>query len=99
LLTAKSKGKLPVVWLHTISRREWAVLHTMQRHGVKKVAILGVSLSRRTISASVERLQDDECLLVLADVDRFRDSPVNRYWTCAPTCNPAITRRIVFFEV
>jgi hypothetical protein len=49
LLTAKSKGKLPVVWLHTISRREWAILHTRQRHGVKQVAILGVSLSRRTI--------------------------------------------------
>src|SRR5262249_28930530 len=49
LLTAKSKGKLAVVWLHSTSRRDWAVLHTMRRHGTKDVAIIGVSVSRHTI--------------------------------------------------
>jgi hypothetical protein len=49
LLTAKSKGKLPAVWLHSSSKREWATLHTMKRHGAKEVAILGVSVSRQTL--------------------------------------------------
>lgn len=49
LLTAKSKGKLPVVWLHSASKREWAMLHTMQRHGTREVEIIGVSASRQTL--------------------------------------------------
>lgn len=49
LLTAKSKGKLPVVWFHTRNRRDWAIVHTMQRHGTKDVAIIGVSVSRHTL--------------------------------------------------
>ena len=40
LLTAKSKGKLPVVWLHAASRSPWAVLHTMRRHSCKDVIII-----------------------------------------------------------
>ena len=47
LLTAKSKGKLPVVWLHSRGRRVWASLHTIKRHGTKNVAILGASVSRQ----------------------------------------------------
>jgi hypothetical protein len=39
LLTAKSKGRLLVVWLHSASKREWATLHTMKRHGTREVAI------------------------------------------------------------
>lgn len=44
LLTAKSKGKMPVVWLHTKSRRDWAMLHTMKRHRTSEVAILSVDV-------------------------------------------------------
>ena len=28
----RSTGKEAVVWLHTQSRREWAILHVLQRH-------------------------------------------------------------------
>ena len=49
LLTAKSKGKLPVVWLHSRSRRDWASLHTMKRHGTRDVAILSVDVPRHTL--------------------------------------------------
>ena len=35
LLTSKSKGKLPVVWLHSPSRSAWAVLHVSKRHKVQ----------------------------------------------------------------
>jgi RNA:NAD 2'-phosphotransferase (TPT1/KptA family) len=46
LLTAKSKGRRPVVWLHSRSRRDWAIRHTKQRHGTKNVAIVSASASR-----------------------------------------------------
>lgn len=49
LLTSKSKGKLPVVWLHSWSRRDWATLHTIQRHGTREVVIYGASVSRHSI--------------------------------------------------
>lgn len=49
LLTSKSKGKLPAVWLHSASKRAWATLHTMKRHGAKKVAIISVDVSRHSI--------------------------------------------------
>ena len=49
LLTSKSKGKLPVVWLHAQSRRDWATLHTMKRHETREVAILSVDVPRQTI--------------------------------------------------
>lgn len=49
LLTAKSKGRLPVVWLHSASKREWATHHTMKRHRTREVALIGVSVSRQTL--------------------------------------------------
>ena len=51
-----SKGLLPnlatgaeqVIWLHTAGRREWAILHTTQRHKceVNEVMILTVKVPR-----------------------------------------------------
>src|SRR5690349_20420578 len=35
LLTGLSRGKLPVVWLHSPSRSAWAVLHVSKRHKVR----------------------------------------------------------------
>lgn len=46
LLTAKSKGRLPVVWLHAASRSAWAVLHTMQRHSWQEVTVIEVDIPR-----------------------------------------------------
>jgi hypothetical protein len=46
LLTAKSKGKLPVVWLHSASRSAWAVLHTMRRHGCNDVTVIEIDVPR-----------------------------------------------------
>jgi hypothetical protein len=46
LLTAKSKGKLPVVWLHAASRSPRAVLHTMKRHGCKDVIVFEIDVPR-----------------------------------------------------
>ena len=52
LLTAKSKGKLPVVWLHAASRSPWAVLHTMRRHSCKDVIIIELSVPRSWLMRS-----------------------------------------------
>ena len=40
LLCSKSKGKLPVVWLHTPAKSFWGTLHTIKRHGGRAEAIV-----------------------------------------------------------
>ena len=42
LLCRKSKGRLPVVWLHAPGKTSWALLHTVKRHGgrVEDVIVL-----------------------------------------------------------
>jgi hypothetical protein len=49
LLCSKSRGRLPVVWLHSPAKSAWAVLHTVKRHGgrVEDVVILEVEVPRR----------------------------------------------------
>lgn len=44
----RSKGKEAVVWLHTASRREWAILHTSRKHrvGFDEVTIIEVNVPR-----------------------------------------------------
>ena len=48
LLCGKSKGRLPVVWLHTPAKSFWATLHTLRRHrgGAEAVIILLVDVPR-----------------------------------------------------
>ena len=48
LLCSKSQGRLPVVWLHSPAKTEWAALHTVKRHGgrVENVVVLKVSIPR-----------------------------------------------------
>ena len=46
----KSAGKRKEVWLHTKSKREWAVLHTQQRHQTHDVVIIEVEVSRRHLT-------------------------------------------------
>jgi hypothetical protein len=40
LLCRKSKGRLPVVWLHTPAKSFWATLHTIKRHGGRAEAVV-----------------------------------------------------------
>jgi hypothetical protein len=35
LLCRKSRGRLPVVWLHAPGKTSWSILHTVLRHGVR----------------------------------------------------------------
>ncbi|HEY7310010.1 MAG TPA: hypothetical protein VH643_11680 [Gemmataceae bacterium] len=52
LLTAKSKGRMSVVWLHTASRSLWACLHTMRRHGCTFVTVIEVDIPRSWLTRS-----------------------------------------------
>ena len=40
LLCSKSKGKRPVVWLHSPAKSFWATLHTLRRHGGRAEAVI-----------------------------------------------------------
>ena len=43
-----SQGEERVIWFHTASRREWAILHTQKRHqcGLDDIAIITVQIPR-----------------------------------------------------
>jgi hypothetical protein len=46
LLTGKSRGKLPVIWLCCRAKCSWAVLHVIKRHGgqVESTVVLEVDV-------------------------------------------------------
>ena len=52
LLPARATGKIKGVWLHTESKREWAILHTMKRHHVTmdEVVIIEVKVPRSKLT-------------------------------------------------
>jgi hypothetical protein len=54
LLTSKSQGKLPVVWVCCRAKTAWAALHTIKRHGVRAehVVILELDVPRRWLRRS-----------------------------------------------
>jgi hypothetical protein len=54
LLTSKSQGKLPVVWVCCRAKTAWAALHTIRRHGgrAENVVILEIEVPRRWLRRS-----------------------------------------------
>jgi len=54
LLTAKSKGRLPAVWLHSPARSAWATLHVVKRHGgrVENTVIFELDVPRSWLRRS-----------------------------------------------
>ena len=52
LLPLRAEGKIQAVWLHTTSKREWAILHTMKRHnvGIDEVDIIAVDIPRSKLT-------------------------------------------------
>ena len=63
LLCSHSKGKLPVVWLHTPAKSFWATLHTLRRHGgrAEAVIILLVDVPRAWLRKSRKGLWYSVC--------------------------------------
>jgi hypothetical protein len=58
LLTSKSRGKRPLVWLCCPAKTAWAALHTVRRHGgrVESVVILEMDMPRRWLRRSKKGL-------------------------------------------
>jgi hypothetical protein len=58
LLTSKSQGKLPFVWLHSPSCSGWAGWHTVRRHGgrIEGVVFLDIDVPRRWLRRSKKGL-------------------------------------------
>ena len=54
LLTGRSQGRLPVVWLCSPAKSSWAVLHTVRRHGgkVEGVVIIEADVPRSWLRRS-----------------------------------------------
>jgi hypothetical protein len=59
LLTAKSRGKLPAVWLVSPGKSSWAVLHVIKRHGgrVETTVVLEVDVPRGSLRRSRKGLR------------------------------------------
>ena len=46
----RSTGKRKAIWLHTASKRAWAILHTQRRHDTDDVVVLTVKVSGRQLT-------------------------------------------------
>ena len=61
-----SQGKRKAVYLHTASRRAWAILHTLQRHRLQSfddVAILKVSIPRSRLTKRARGIWTTETII------------------------------------
>ena len=48
ICTHYAQGKRPLTWIHSITKREWSIIHTMQRHNIKieDLTILMIDIPR-----------------------------------------------------
>jgi hypothetical protein len=58
LLTSKSQGKLPAVWLCSAAKTLWAGWHVVRRHGgrIESVVVLEIDVPRRWLRRSKKGL-------------------------------------------
>ncbi len=54
LLTSKSQGKLPAVWLCSAVKTPWAAIHVTRRHGgrIENVVVLEIDVPRSWLRRS-----------------------------------------------
>jgi len=45
LLPGCARGKLKVVWLHSLSKSSWAISHVAERHGVAEAQVVIIKLA------------------------------------------------------
>ena len=76
----KSTGKRKEVWLHTKSKREWAVLHTQRRHKTQEVVVIAVEVSRRDLTRRWRELWSCAVSITqfeaVIDADQLAQSPI-----------------------
>ena len=46
----RAVGRIKGIWLHTASKRSWAILHTQRRHKTLDVVVLECKVSRRHLT-------------------------------------------------
>jgi hypothetical protein len=58
LLTSKSQGKLPAVWLCSTAKTLWAAAHVVRRHGgrIESVVVLEIDVPRPWLRRSKKGL-------------------------------------------
>ena len=58
LLCSKSRGRLPVVWLHSPGATPWSILHTCRRHKcqVQEVVIIELAVPRKWLRRARKKL-------------------------------------------
>ena len=58
LLTSKSQGKLPAVWLCSAAKTLWAAAHVVRRHGgrIESVVVLEIDVPRPWLRRSKKGL-------------------------------------------
>ena len=88
---AFSQGQLPVCWFVPRCRREWAVAHVADRHGVSpaEVAVIRVSIPR----SQLQHMGLVLCLPPSGPLHRLRVAPLRRGLSLALAPPPACRRR------
>ena len=80
----RTNGKIKAVWLHTKSRREWAILHTQKRHGIgaEDIVIIAVNVPRQKLTRRWRGLWSCPHTLPvrredITEANLLADSPIN----------------------
>lgn len=82
---ARSQGKRKAIYLHTASRREWAILHTIRRHGIgiDDVVIISVDIPRSRITRRWRGLWSTETKITVTEANiteasELAESPIGK---------------------
>lgn len=67
-----SQGKIIAVWMHTKSRREWAILHTQRRHKTDDIIVIEIEVPRDKLTRRGKGLWS--CPEIVADFRSFTDA-------------------------
>ena len=83
-----SKGKLPVIWLCTRSKRTWSIVHVQKRHNARldDIVVIAVKVSRSQLTRrfrgvwTTDRIIDNNRLVSITDASLFARSPAFEEW-------------------
>lgn len=72
LLPSRAEGKIKGVWLHTHSKREWAVLHTQKRHSIldmDDIVLIEVNIPRSRLTRRWRGLWTTDTIVSVREAD------------------------------
>ena len=75
-----SLGKIEAVWLHTESRRHWAILHTQKRHKTDDIVVIEVEVKREDLTRRYPGLWSTPMVVTdfksFTHADELSESPI-----------------------